>query len=571
MFSIRNMKNDLEDLVNALANITNVEFAIFDTKAHLIASTLLYQEFKGKNVHSASIEEVLLQGNVVVNKPGYMKSCIGCRFANNCPSTIEMLSCVKVENVPVGVVSLTSFTKEGHELISLNIHKYMQLLENTTNLISMIIMNKSFTNKGKVLDKTIEQIVQDTKENILVINDKGIITYCNPIVQMWFSFCDLYTKTIYQLFPEEVTNWLLDEKPTMKKYITSEIFSGTIYSVPIIVDDKVSGYIIKMEKEEIKSPNIQKKSFLDSIITSNIEMQNLRKDVLKIADSPSTVLISGETGTGKEMFAKAIHYSSERKNAPFIPINCANIPDTLFESELFGYEEGAFTGARKGGKPGLFEIASGGTIFLDEIGELPLYLQSKLLRVLQEDTIHRLGSTNFTPVNVRVIAATNKDLEEMVKNSTFREDLYYRLNVIPMHIPPLKKRREDIEILALHFVEKYSNRLNKNIYSISKEALSVLSSHNWPGNVRELENAIEYAVNMEEKNIIRLENLPNKFRNESVDRNPEKSSFAHLEYNLIKSILDRCGWDVKGKEKAAEELGISLRTLYRKLKEANMN
>mgnify|MGYP000906733001 FL=1 len=216
-------------------------------------------------------------------------------------------------------------------------------------------------------------------------------------------------------------------------------------------------------------------------------------------------------------------------------------------------------------------MASGGTIFLDEIGELPLYLQSKLLRVLQEDTIHRLGSTNFTPVNVRVIAATNKDLEEMVKNSTFREDLYYRLNVIPMHIPPLKKRREDIEILALHFVEKYSNRLNKNIYSISKEALSVLSSHNWPGNVRELENAIEYAVNMEEKNIIRLENLPNKFRNESVDRNPEKSSFAHLEYNLIKSILDRCGWDVKGKEKAAEELGISLRTLYRKLKEANMN
>ena len=330
MFSIRNMKNDLEDLVNALANITNVEFAIFDTKAHLIASTLLYQEFKGKNVHSASIEEVLLQGNVVVNKPGYMKSCIGCRFANNCPSTIEMLSCVKVENVPVGVVSLTSFTKEGHELISLNIHKYMQLLENTTNLISMIIMNKSFTNKGKVLDKTIEQIVQDTKENILVINDKGIITYCNPIVQMWFSFCDLYTKTIYQLFPEEVTNWLLDEKPTMKKYITSEIFSGTIYSVPIIVDDKVSGYIIKMEKEETKNPNIQKKSFLDSIITSNIEMQNLKKDVLKIADSPSTVLISGETGTGKEMFAKAIHYSSERKNAPFIPINCANIPDTLF-------------------------------------------------------------------------------------------------------------------------------------------------------------------------------------------------------------------------------------------------
>ena len=571
MYSIENIKDTLTELVNIISSIIDVEFAIFDTNSNLIASTKMYEKLKGRNVHSASIDEVLLNGNVIVNKPGYMKSCIGCRFANNCPSTIELLYCIKINDTPIGVVSLTSFTKDGHKLISSNIHKYKYILENMGKLISTLTMNNYFMTNQKILDETIEELVESANENLLVTDNRGIIIYCSSKVQEWFSFCDLYTKSINQLFNENIVQWLSSEKPTNKKYIVGEIFSGFISSIPIKVDNKFYGYIIKMQKENKTVVTSPKESFLDKIITKNNTMVELKKIITKIANSPSTVLITGETGTGKELFAKSIHYSGNRKDNPFVPINCANIPGNLFESELFGYEEGAFTGAKKGGKPGLFEIANGGTIFLDEIGELPMYLQAKLLRILQDGKVQRLGSLKATPIDVRVISATNKNLEEMIEENTFREDLYYRLNVIPLYIPPLRDRRNDIETLSFYFLEKYSVLLNKNINGISKEALSLLTSYYWPGNVRELENAIEYAVNMEEKNTIHLKSLPDRLRNTPHNIKPEKNNLAYLEYNLIKSTLDKYGWDVKGKEKAAEELGMSLRTLYRKLKEANTN
>ena len=251
-------------------------------------------------------------------------------------------------------------------------------------------------------------------------------------------------------------------------------------------------------------------NYLDSILSKDSEMKNIKEKIKKIVNSSSSVLITGDTGTGKEMVAKAIHYTSNRSNNPFVPINCANIPESLFESELFGYEEGTFTGAKKGGKLGIFEMANGGTIFLDEIGELPLHLQAKLLRVLQENSIQRLGSIMPIPIDVRVIAATNQDLESMMDENTFRADLFYRLNVIPIHLPSLKERLADIDILIDHFIDKYNGRLMKNINNISKEAIDIMRLYQWPGNVRELENAIEYAMNIEDTETIQLSNLPNK-------------------------------------------------------------
>jgi len=265
--------------------------------------------------------------------------------------------------------------------------------------------------------------------------------------------------------------------------------------------------------------------------------------------------------------AKAIHYTSKRANNPFIPINCANIPDSLFESELFGYEEGAFTGAKKGGKLGLFELANGGSIFLDEIGELPIYLQAKLLRVLQENAIQRLGSITNIPVDIRIIAATNQDLESMVNENKFRADLFYRLNVIPIYLPPLNQRLSDIDILSTHFIEKYNRKLMKNINNISKEALELMKSYSWPGNVRELENTIEYAINMEDTEIIHIESLPHRIRKKANGKNDFKELIAQKEADLIINVLNKHGWDLEGKQKASKELGISIRTLYRKLKE----
>jgi two-component system response regulator PilR (NtrC family) len=228
--------------------------------------------------------------------------------------------------------------------------------------------------------------------------------------------------------------------------------------------------------------------------------------IKKVAETPTNVLILGESGTGKELVARAIHANSQRKNVPFAVINCGGVPESLLESELFGYVKGAFTGAY-GDKPGLFEIARGGTIFLDEIGDLPPLLQVKLLRVVQEKTFRRVGGTEEKKVDVRIISATNKNLEEKVKDGSFREDLYFRLNVIPINIPPLRERKEDIPVLTKHFIEKCSKEFGKEIRTISSYAMELLMKYPFPGNVRELENIIERSVAMETSNIILPENL----------------------------------------------------------------
>src|SRR5690349_2863600 len=229
------------------------------------------------------------------------------------------------------------------------------------------------------------------------------------------------------------------------------------------------------------------------LIGDSPEMHNIFEVIAKVADSPSTVLITGESGTGKELVAKALHENSSRKNGPFIKINCAAIPKTLMESELFGYEKGAFTGATSS-KPGRFELADGGTLFLDEIGEIPVEMQVKLLRVLQESEFERVGGIKTIKVDVRLITATNRDLQKECAAGNFREDLYYRLNVVPIHIPPLRDRREDIPLLVEHFVSKFNDRLKKNIEGIEPDALAALVQYHWQGNIRELENVLERTI-----------------------------------------------------------------------------
>src|SRR5215813_4940819 len=243
------------------------------------------------------------------------------------------------------------------------------------------------------------------------------------------------------------------------------------------------------------------------LVGQSPEIQNIFAVIEKVADTPSTVLITGESGTGKELIAKALHENSARREGHFIKINCAAIPKTLMESELFGYEKGAFTGA-VGSKPGRFELADKGTLFLDEIGEIPVEMQVKLLRVLQESEFERVGGIKTIKVDVRLIAATNRDLQEEIAAGNFREDLYYRLNVVPIHIPPLRERREDIAMLVEHFVGKFNERLKKNIEGVDAEALDRLVGHNWPGNIRELENVLERTILFCEGPRIRASDLP---------------------------------------------------------------
>jgi two-component system response regulator HydG len=299
------------------------------------------------------------------------------------------------------------------------------------------------------------------------------------------------------------------------------------------------------------------------IVGKDPNMQTIYKLIEDIAPSDTTVLIQGESGTGKELVAGAIHQKSLRKDKPFIVINCSAYPATLLESELFGHEKGAFTGAVRQ-KIGRFEQAHGGTVILDEIGEIPPSAQIKLLRVLQTQKFERIGGEQTLSVDVRIIAATNKNLLQEVKDGNFREDLYYRLNVIPINLPPLRKRHNDIPLQARYFMRRFAAEQGKDIDELSPEAMRLLLDYPWPGNVRELENSIEHAVVLAKGNRIQVSDLPSAlhYATSPVMTGPQ-GTIMENEAKLLKEVLQECNWN---KKQAARRLGISRNTLYRKLR-----
>ncbi len=321
--------------------------------------------------------------------------------------------------------------------------------------------------------------------------------------------------------------------------------------------------------EELRKEISKKYTFKD-IISKNHEMQKLFDVLPDIAESDSTVLIQGPSGSGKELFARAIHNLSHRKNKSYVIVNCGALPGTLLESELFGYVKGAFTDARKD-KPGRFALAEGGTLFLDEIAELSTALQVKLLRVLQQKEYEPLGATRVIKANVRIIAATNKDLSQLLARGTFREDLYYRLNVVKIELPPLNRHREDIPLLVDHFIHQFNLKKGKNIGGISDQALGLLMEHEFPGNVRELENIIEHAFVLCHGPQIKAEHLPKELTSAlKSDNNPAAQSgnkFRDAETQIIRDVLKKH----KGnRAKTAAELGINKSTLWRKMKRLNI-
>lgn len=328
---------------------------------------------------------------------------------------------------------------------------------------------------------------------------------------------------------------------------------------------------LAMYKDEAASIYTSKYSFNDIVCTSS-RMRRVKSMAQQCGHTGSTVLITGESGTGKELLAHSIHQASPRAPFPFVRVNCAALPENLLESELFGYEEGAFTGARKGGKPGKFELANRGTIFLDEIGDMPLAMQAKLLIVLQEHEVERVGGTNPIKVNVRVIAATNRRLEEMVEQGLFREDLYYRLNVVNLEIPPLRERLDDIPPLVQKLLPKINQRLGTQVKDASEEAFHLLQSYHWPGNVRELENLLERAINLADlHNETRL--TPSHFptlretrdqkASESKDEPDLATAVARFEKRAIQKALEQTNHN---RGQAARILGLHRSALYRKLK-----
>ncbi len=348
-------------------------------------------------------------------------------------------------------------------------------------------------------------------------------------------------------------------------YVTKPIKTEELL---LVVERAVREAALRREVARLRKEVSREYSF-HQILGKSKPMREVFDLIRRVADSATNVLITGESGTGKELVAKAIHYNSGRRDAPFVPVNCAAIPEALLESELFGHVKGAFTDA-KTDKRGLFEEANGGTLFLDEISELPLMLQAKLLRAIQEREIRRVGATKSVPVDLRIIAATNLSLADEVKQKRFREDLYYRLNVIEIRLPPLRERREDIPLLVEAFLRKCAESSRKPVQGISESALALLVDYAWPGNVRELENVIERAVTLARGEKIVAEDLPpavqgSRGERQVIDEAAERTlPLQEVEREYILRILDKTGGN---KYQAAQILGIDRKTLYRKLAE----
>lgn len=442
------------------------------------------------------------------------------------------------------------------------------------------------------IDSWIRTFFNNLYDGILIIDTDEIVKYINPAYTRItnVSYDEIVGKKLREIRPgARLPNVLTAKKPIAG--VLREEF-GVEYSVnmsPIFEDSELIGAIsvvsniddiyklyqdIDKYKSRVKSLEnrinaIQKAKYtLDDIISVDIGSAEVKNTIKRISQKDITVLIFGESGTGKELYANAIHNESGRADGPFIAVNCASFQGSLLDSELFGYEEGSFTGAKREGKMGLFEAANKGTIFLDEISEIDLEVQAKLLRTLQEGTIRRIGSVKETAIDVRVIAATNKNLEDMVQSGRFRHDLFYRIAVFPLIIPPLRERKDDILPLAYNYIESFKNSLKRDII-LSKEAESVLYNYDWPGNIRELRNTIEFGINMMEDNEIKYNHLPVRLQS-SVEKvnviQKLSDKIKEVEKQEIIKALKILGGDMEGKKKAADALGISLATLYNKLK-----
>lgn len=441
-------------------------------------------------------------------------------------------------------------------------------------------------------------VLEVVRDGIIVIDEQGTIVYANP------SYTRILGVKLQKILGKKLQDVepgarLLEVLETGRGFVEERVRIKTlgvdciITEAPIIREGKIVGAVavfkdisevIKLSEElqrakdlvaylqgelELKSNHLP--DGFKSIVGKNGKFLEALSLAARTASSSCTVLIRGESGVGKELLAKAIHNASGRKSAPFIVVNCAAIPESLLESELFGYEEGAFTGAKRGGKRGKFELADKGTLFLDEVGDMSLSVQAKLLRAIQEREIERVGGDHPIKVDVRIIAATNKNLEEMVQERSFREDLFYRLNVVSVFLPPLRERRDDIPLLADYFVRFYSRAYGVE-KKLASDVVDLLQAHSWPGNVRELQNVIEHSVVVSSGEIVTMADLPPHLRrlkpssSLTVNGSPGRLDdlLAHIEKNAILAALRA---SKNNKTKAMKILGISRRTFYKKLKQ----
>lgn len=573
------IQEDVINYANIISRISHVDVEVMDKSFHRVAGTGVFKNRINENMEDESFiyRKVLKTGEtLVVQNPKEDPICNQCPSKENCCETFEISTPINLYNETIGVIGMMSNDEKSKDVITKNLDDYLALLEQIADFIASKAYEYNDILRLKETLAGLEDVSQHVDQGVLIIDNKNRLININESAKVQLGLGD---HNLFQEIKIRNTGDIIEDSNEFEITIGNESHNiiGNLVEMEKY-NNRIRRILIFSNLRHILTKRHEKQSTvyplaIENIIGTSEETNRLREEILKVSKSNSTVLITGESGTGKEMVATAIWKSSDRKDQPFVAINCGAIPEPLLESELFGYVKGAFTGADSSGKVGKFELANNGIIFLDEIGDMPLYLQVKLLRVLQEREVTRLGSNRKIPLDVRVISATNKDLKEMVKHNQFREDLYYRLNVIPIHISPLRERIPDIEPIIFYIIKRYGELSSKKVNKIDEETLNILKLYPWPGNVREVENTIEYMINMmDEDGILDKDTLPENILFQDEIEHVERKIYTleDLEKNEISKALEIYGNDTDSKKVVADKLGIGIATLYRKINKYNL-
>ena len=591
MIALSEINEYTQKTAEVIASVLDMQVIVCDGNRKILGDS--YADWNSKNnitsilSNNSILTVVVEQGKeIILDCKEKHKGCLRCINLDKCEINAIVGVPIKYNEKTIGAIGILADTEESKTNLLNKIEYFLGFTYQMSELLVSKLIEREKNIQLRIAHEELVTVINAMDIGIIDIDDKGSIVYMNSNVYEFIDEALIKNNLpIHKLIEKDYIKRLVYDHESFKNIeITfkdkNKQLSALISAKTITIDNNYVGAVITLKRmsdvyNEVNELSIGKNFMsFDDIIGESEEIISVKEKAALIANSSSTVLIQGESGTGKELFARAIHDSSNISGKPFIAINCAAIPDSLLESELFGYEEGAFTGARKAGQIGKFQLADNGTVYLDEIEEMPIHLQSKLLRVLQERKIEKLGGKESVPVNIRVIASTNKDLEEMIRTGEFREDLYYRLNVIPIYIPPLRDRKGDIAVLYSYFLNVLNKRLGKNIKGFTRDVEEVLLNHKWSGNVRELQNVVECAVNMARGEYITLSDIPIRISKEKMKCSEESIIILNKDEMMKKQISDalkRYGSNLAGKIATANALGISTATLYRKIKMYNLD
>ncbi|EEU2387047.1 sigma-54-dependent transcriptional regulator [Escherichia coli] len=567
----------IQRFARMLASVLLVE--IVDENLCRVAGTGAYGKFLGRQLsgNSRLLRHVLeTKTEKVVTQSRFDPLCEGCDSKENCREKAFLGTPVILQDRCVGVISLIAVTHEQQEHISDNLREFSDYVRH----ISTIFVSKLLEDQGPGdnISKIFATMIDNMDQGVLVVDDESRVQFVNQtalktlgvvqnnIIGKPIRFRPLtFESNFTHGHMQHIVSW--DDK--------SELIIGQLHNIQ---GRQLFLMAFHQSHTSFSVANAPDEPHIEQLVGECRVMRQLKRLISRIAPSPSSVMVVGESGTGKEVVARAIHKLSGRRNKPFIAINCAAIPEQLLESELFGYVKGAFTGASANGKTGLIQAANTGTLFLDEIGDMPLMLQAKLLRAIEAREILPIGASSPIQVDIRIISATNQNLAQFIAEGKFREDLFYRLNVIPITLPPLRERQEDIELLVHYFLHLHTRRLGSVYPGIAPDVVEILRKHRWPGNLRELSNLMEYLVNVVPSGEVIDSTLlpPNLLNNGTTEQSDvTEVSEAHLslddaggtaleemEKQMIREALSRHN----SKKQVADELGIGIATLYRKIK-----